>query len=312
MGKKKALVAGGSGFIGSFLCEKLLAENIEVTVFDSLVTGRKENIEHLKENESFSFIECDIRETLPKVDPFDFIFNLASPASPKDFDQIGSYILETASIGHQNLLKLAHQNQARILYASTSEVYGDPLVHPQTEDYYGNVNPIGKRSCYDEAKRYGEALSYVYKREKNVDVRVARIFNTYGPRMAPNDGRILPNFFTQALASKPLSVYGDGSQTRSYCYVSDLVDGLFLLMTSSEEFPTNLGNPTEKTVKEVSELINHLTGNKAGVNYHPLPENDPKKRKPDISKAKTILKWEPKVTIEEGFQKTYEYFKGLT
>ena len=311
---KKIVVAGGAGFIGSHLVDHLIQDGHKVLVLDSFVTGRKENLQHLNSNENVQQIECDIKDSLPsllKDEEIDQIYNLASPASPKDFATIGHYILETASIGHRNLLQLATEKKATILYASTSEVYGDPLVHPQKEDYFGNVNPIGARACYDEAKRYGEALSNVFFRTHETAIRIARIFNTYGPRMAPDDGRILPNFFSQSLKNQPLTIYGDGSQTRSYCYVSDLVNGLIALMNSAETQPTNLGNPIERSVKEMADLVNQMTNNTAGVTSLPLPENDPKQRRPDISKAQEVLNWSPKVNLEEGIQKTHEYFKSV-
>lgn len=309
--KEKVLVAGGAGFIGSHLCDLLLAKGHSVTIIDSYKTGRKQNIQHLIANKAVEVIEHDIRMPLPNLLQASQIYNLASPASPKDFATIGSFILETGSLGQKNLLELAKTNDASILFASTSEVYGDALVHPQPESYFGNVNPIGARACYDEAKRYGEALSTVYKREFNVRIRIARIFNTYGPRMAPDDGRIIPNFFTQALARQKLTVYGDGAQTRSYCYVSDMALGLYALMNSNETTPVNIGNPIERTVKEMATIINKLTGNNAGYEFLPLPENDPKQRRPDITKAQQKLGWNPTINLERGLDETLKYFKNL-
>ena len=234
---------------------------------------------------------------------------MASPASPIDFAKIAQFIMETASQGHRNMLELGKEMGTRVFFASTSEVYGDPEVHPQHEEYRGNVNPIGLRSCYDEAKRYGEALTMIYNRQYGVDTRIVRIFNTYGPRMRPEDGRVIPNFFSQALSKKPLTVYGDGKQTRSMCFVRDEVEGLFKLMESNETRPVNIGNPREITMLELAETINKLLGNKAGMEFRPLPPDDPQKRRPDISRAKEVLGWEPKISLEEGLQKTFEYFE---
>ncbi len=318
--KKHALVAGGAGFIGSHLCELLLEQNRDVTVVDNLVTGRRKNIEHLFAR-GLKFIECDINLPL-NYDTYlgaNFgesfagqvheIYNLASPASPVDFTRIPVFIMDTASKGHRNLLELARSHKARILFASTSEVYGDALVHPQPESYCGNVNPVGPRGCYDEAKRFGEALSIAYWRQFKLDIRIARIFNTYGPRMRPDDGRIIPNFFSQALAAKPLTVYGEGKQTRSFCFVTDLVAGLFALMQSDEIAPVNIGNPIEMTVVEIANRINVLTGNKAPHSFLDLPTDDPKQRCPDITRAQRILQWRPFVELEGGLAATFEYFK---
>lgn len=309
--QKNILVAGGSGFIGSHLCDHLLSLGHKVTAIDSLITGRMDNISHIDKNDNFNFIKHDIRVDLPELGDLDQIYNLASPASPKDFASIGDYILETSCIGHRNLLFLAKEKTARILFASTSEVYGDPLVHPQPESYFGNVNTLGERACYDEAKRFGETLSVVMAQKHQIDVRIARIFNTYGPRMAPDDGRILPNFFTQALNNQPLTIYGQGQQTRSFCFVTDMVRALYALMNSKENMPTNLGNPIERSVQDIANEVNRLTGNTAGCTSRPLPENDPKMRRPDISKAKKVLSWEPVVGLEEGLEKTFAYFKSL-
>jgi dTDP-glucose 4,6-dehydratase len=305
------VVAGGAGFIGSHLVDLLLESGSRVTVLDNFVTGRHVNIAHLAGK--IRVVDVDINSDLSKIselsEPIDEIYNMASPASPIDFTKMPTFILQTSSVGHRNLLELARKTKARILFASTSEVYGDPLVHPQTEAYFGNVNPIGPRGCYDEAKRFGEALTMAYHREHNVETRIVRIFNTYGERMRPNDGRIIPNFFVQALQKEPLSIYGDGSQTRSFCYARDLVEGIVALMASDERRPVNVGNPTEKTVREMADLINALTGNKAGLKALPLPENDPLQRKPDITRAKDILKWSPRVSLEDGLLRTLAYFK---
>lgn len=316
---KKALVAGGAGFIGSHLCDYLLSLGYEVVILDNLVTGRKENILHLLGNPRVRFLESNIID-LPVHDEkslpldlqqtFDEIYNLASPASPVDFHKLPIFILETAAIGHRNLLELAKRSICPILIASTSEVYGDPLVHPQVETYFGNVNTIGVRGCYDEAKRFTEALSKAYEREHKVQIRIARIFNTYGPRMNPEDGRIIPNFFSQGIRKQAATVYGDGSQTRSFCYVSDMVEGLYKLMQSKETSPVNIGNPIEKTVLEMAKISNELTGNTGNIEFLPLPENDPKQRRPDISKAKRVLQWEPKISLAEGLEKTFAYFKS--
>ncbi len=313
--KMKALVAGGAGFIGSHLCEKLVKNGYDVTVVDNLITGRKKNISNLMTADGFNFVEANINlaETfsLPALaDRFDYIFNLASPASPVDFSKMPIFILETATHGHKNLLELARRLRARILFASSSEVYGDAEVHPQIETYLGNVNSFGPRSCYDEAKRVGEALSFGYKKEYGVEIRIARIFNTYGPNMRPSDGRIIPNFFSQALAGQALSIYGSGKQTRSFCYVSDLVDGLFLLMQSQVDTPINLGNPIERSVLEIADKIKTLTASISSLEFSPLGENDPKQRRPDISKARELLKFDPQVDLETGLKNSLTYFSS--
>ena len=311
---KRALVAGGAGFIASHLCDHLIEEGYEVTAIDNLVTGREANLQKAIGN-GLKLHKMDIN-TLDSLQierhfrqPFQEIYNMASPASPVDFEQMPVFILQTATHGHKNLLELARRHGARILFASSSEVYGDAEVHPQTESYFGNVNPIGPRGCYDEAKRVGEALSMAYRKEFKVETRIARIFNTYGPRMRPTDGRIIPNFFVQALQAQALSVYGDGSQTRSFCFVSDLVRGLYELMHSSEWRPVNLGNSSERRVLDLANVINTLTGNIAGIRYLPLPENDPKLRRPDITRAREGLKWEPTVSLDEGLQACMTYFQ---
>lgn len=309
--KKRILVAGGAGFIGSHLCERLLAAGHEVLVVDNLITGNKKNIQHLFDK-GLSWIEADIREPLNLNTPCDEIYNLASPASPIDFERIPKIILETACIGHRQLLELAVRWKARILFCSTSEVYGDPLVHPQQEDYFGNVNPVGPRGCYDEAKRFGEALTMAYVRENGITARIARIFNTYGPRMRPEDGRIIPNFFTQALRNEPLTIFGDGKQTRSFCFVEDLARGLNLLMESSESRVVNLGNPIEMTILEMAETVNKIVGNPKGVQLLPARQDDPQKRKPDITRAKSSLNWEPQISLSEGLEKAFEFFKNTS
>lgn len=309
--KKRALVAGGAGFVGSHLCDFLLDKGYEVTALDNMVTGRVENLEPALARGA-DFLKADITEIDPASfsETFDEIYNLASPASPVDFSKMPVFILETASRGHRNLLELARRQGAPILFASSSEVYGDAEVHPQVESYFGNVNPIGPRGCYDEAKRVGEAYSLAYQRQYGVDIRIVRIFNTYGPRMRPNDGRIIPNFFIQALQRQALTVYGDGSQTRSFCYVTDLVEGIYRLMQSKEQRPVNIGNPIERTVLEIADKVNALTGNSTPIRHLPLPENDPKLRRPDITRARTELGWEPKVDLEAGLRECLAYFRN--
>ncbi len=304
---KKVLVAGGAGFVGSHLVDLLLEKNYEVTVVDNYVTGSPKNLSHLKGQ--IEILDHDIREPLKASKKFDQIYNLASPASPIDFEKTPLFIMETASIGHKNLLELGKETGARVFFASTSEVYGDPEVHPQQEDYRGNVNTIGPRSCYDEAKRYGETLTMIYNKQYGVDTRIVRIFNTYGPRMRPEDGRVIPNFFSQAIAKKPLTVFGTGKQTRSLCFVRDEVEGLYALMESRETRPVNVGNPQELTILELADTINDLLSNTAGVEYKPLPTDDPQRRRPDITRAKEVLNWEPKVSLKDGLQKTFEYFE---
>lgn len=312
---KRALVAGGSGFIGSHLTDLLLTKGYEVVALDCLVTGRESNLTQAISNGA-KFVRADIRNrdeiqsAVAKFGRFDEIYNLASPASPVDFSKMPLFIMETGAIGHRNLLELAREHRARILFASSSEVYGDAEVHPQVESYFGNVNTVGPRSCYDEAKRYGETLNVAYANEFGIETRTIRIFNTYGPRMRPNDGRIIPNFFIQALQKQSLTVYGDGSQTRSFCYCTDQAAGMFALMQSSETRPVNVGNPIERSVLEIAKTINALTGNTAPLKHLPLPENDPKVRRPDITRAKTSVGWEPKVDLETGLKACLAYFQG--
>lgn len=303
----RALVAGGAGFIGSHLCEYLLEKGYEVHALDNLVTGRRPNIAHLEKSEKFKFLNQDLTQKLNINVKFDEIYNLASPASPVDFAKMPIYILDTA-YGHRQLLELATEQNAKIMFASTSEVYGDPLEHPQTESYWGNVNPIGPRGCYDEAKRFGEALTMAFFRAKKTQVRIIRIFNTYGPRMRPDDGRIIPNFFMQALRRESLTIYGDGSQTRSFCYVSDMVAGMHSLVQSNVTVPVNIGNPSEKSVLEIANEVNRLTGNKTPHTFLPLPEDDPKRRWPQIDRAKSLLGWEPRVSLGDGLKRSMEFF----
>ncbi|MGB0952199.1 MAG: UDP-glucuronic acid decarboxylase family protein [Planctomycetota bacterium] len=304
-----ALVTGGAGFLGSHLCDKLLARGFEVVAMDNLVTGDRRNIEHLADNSAFRFVEHDITEPIPWNGPLDRIFNMASPASPIDYLQIPLETLEVGSTGTRNCLELAKNTGARFLQASTSECYGDPQVHPQVEEYWGNVNPIGPRSCYDEAKRYGEAITMAYHRAHGVETRIVRIFNTYGPRMRLNDGRVVPALMRGALRGEALSIFGDGSQTRSFCYVDDLLEGIQRLMESDEILPTNIGNPDEKSILEFAEAVNEVVGSQHPIEFGPLPENDPKVRRPDISKAKRVLDWEPTISLKQGLEMSLDYFR---
>jgi dTDP-glucose 4,6-dehydratase len=304
----RILVTGGAGFLGSHLAERLLAEGHEVIAMDNLITGTTDNIAHLAGHERFSFIHHNVTNYIYLKGDLDAILHFASPASPVDYLELPIQTLKVGSLGTHNALGLALAKGARFLLASTSEVYGDPLVHPQTEDYWGHVNPIGPRGVYDEAKRFAEAMTMAYHRTHGVETRIVRIFNTYGPRMRLNDGRVVPNFMSQALQGKPLTVYGDGSQTRSFCYVTDLVDGIYRLLLSDEAEPVNIGNPTEITIREFAERINELTGNRAGIRFEPLPKDDPRQRQPDISKARRILGWSPQVQLAEGLEKTVAWF----
>jgi dTDP-glucose 4,6-dehydratase len=305
----RILVTGGAGFLGSHLAERLLAEGHDVIAMDNLITGSTDNIAHLAGNEHFSFIRHNVTNYIYIKDDLDAILHFASPASPVDYLELPIQTLKVGSLGTHNALGLALAKRARFLLASTSEVYGDPLVHPQTEDYWGHVNPIGPRGVYDEAKRFAEAMTMAYHRTHGVQTRIVRIFNTYGPRMRLNDGRVVPNFMSQALQGKPLTVYGDGSQTRSFCYVSDLVDGIYRLLLSDEVEPVNIGNPTELSILEFAERINALTGNPSGIRFEPLPKDDPRQRQPDISKARRVLGWSPKVELQEGLEKTVAWFR---
>jgi dTDP-glucose 4,6-dehydratase len=307
----RILITGGAGFVGSHLCDRLLSEGHEVLAMDNLITGSTDNIAHLAGNRNFKFIFHDVTEYIYVPGRIDAVMHLASPASPVDFARIPIQILKVGSLGTHNALGLALSKEARFLLASTSEVYGDPLVHPQPETYWGNVNPIGIRGVYDEAKRFAEAITMAYHRIHDVDTRIIRIFNTYGPRMRLNDGRVVPNFVGQALRGEPLTVYGDGGQTRSFCYVSDLVDGMVRLLMSNENDPVNVGNPEEITIREFAETINRLTGNPAGIIYKPLPLDDPHRRQPDITKARGVLGWEPAVGLEDGLTRTIEHFRDV-
>ena len=308
---KRVLITGGAGFLGSHLCERFLKEGYDVIAMDNLITGDLRNIEHLFPLKEFTFYNHDVTKFIHVPGELDYILHFASPASPIDYLKIPIQTLKVGAMGTHNCLGLAKTKEARILVASTSEVYGDPLVHPQTEEYWGNVNPVGPRGVYDEAKRYMESITMAYHTYHNVDTRIVRIFNTYGPRMRLNDGRALPAFIGQALRGEDLTVFGDGSQTRSFCYVDDLIDGIYRLLLSDYTTPVNIGNPDEISLKEFAEEILELTGKKVNITYRPLPADDPKQRKPDISKAKAILDWSPKINRTEGLKKTYEYFKAL-
>ncbi len=306
----RVLVTGGAGFLGSHLCDRLLKDGHEVICIDNLFTGQKRNIAHLLANPAFEFVRHDI------IDPFkyevDQIYNLACPASPPHYQYNPIKTTKTSVMGAINCLGLAKRLKARVFQASTSEVYGDPQVHPQTEDYWGHVNPIGRRSCYDEGKRCAETLFFDYHRENKVDIRVVRIFNTYGPRMHPNDGRVVSNFIMQALQGRDLTIYGDGTQTRSFCYVDDLIEGFLRFMAQTETVgPVNLGNPGEFTMLELAELTIRLVGGKSKIVHKPLPSDDPKQRQPDITLARKVLKWEPMVALEQGMERTIAYFRGL-
>lgn len=309
--KKRILITGGAGFLGSHLCDRFIHEGYEVIAMDNLITGDLRNIEHLFPLKEFQFYHHDVTKFIHLPGKLDYILHFASPASPIDYLKIPIQTLKVGAMGTHNCLGLARAKGARILVASTSEVYGDPLVHPQTEEYWGNVNPVGPRGVYDEAKRYLESITTAYHSFHGVETRIIRIFNTYGPRMRLNDGRALPAFIGQALRGEDLTVFGDGSQTRSFCFVNDLVEGIYLLLLSDYTLPVNIGNPDEISLKDFAEEVLKLTGNKVKITYQPLPADDPKQRKPDITKAQTLLGWEPKIGRAEGLKKTYDYFKTL-
>ena len=306
----KTIVTGGAGFLGSHLCELLLAKGHDVICVDNLITGSAQNIEQI-ESDRFTYLKHDVTKPLYFGDRIDYIFHLASPASPIDYFALPIQTLKVGALGTYNMLGLAKEHGARFLLASTSEVYGDPLVNPQPETYWGNVNPVGPRGVYDEAKRYAEAITMAYHRYHGMDTRIARIFNTYGPRMRAGDGRVVPNFVGQALRGEDLTVYGDGSQTRSFCYVSDLVDGLFRLMMSDFSDPVNIGNPVEMTVLEFAGAVVGIIGSDSRITFEDLPVDDPKVRRPDIGRAKEVLGWEPVVGLEEGLKETIRYFEGI-
>jgi len=307
----RVVVTGGAGFLGSHLCDKLLAEGHEVIAVDNLLTGNPRNIAHLGNEKRFRFVRHDVTHFIFIDGPVDAVLHFASPASPIDYLELPIQTLKVGSLGTHNALGLAMAKKARFLLASTSECYGDPLVHPQPETYWGNVNPIGPRGVYDEAKRFAEAMTMAYQRAHGVDTRIVRIFNTYGERMRPRDGRVVPALIGQALAGEPMTVFGDGSQTRSFCYVSDLIEGIYRLLQSQEKEPVNIGNPAELSVLEFARTIQTITGTRSQIVYRPLPVDDPKVRQPDITKARTRLGWEPRVLLEEGLVRTVEYFRSL-
>lgn len=309
--KQRVLITGAAGFLGSHLCDRFIAEGYHVIGMDNLITGDLKNIEHLLKLEQFEFYHHDISKYIHIPGELKYILHFASPASPIDYLKIPIQTLKVGSLGTHNCLGLAKSKKARILVASTSEIYGDPLVHPQNEEYWGNVNPVGPRGVYDEAKRFQEAITMAYHNFHHVETRIVRIFNTYGPRMRLNDGRALPAFIGQALRGEDLTVFGDGSQTRSFCYVDDLVEGIYRLLMSDYHLPVNIGNPSEITLKEFAEEVIALTGTKQKIVFKPLPVDDPKQRQPDISRAKQILNWEPKINRKEGLKITYDYFKSL-
>ena len=310
--KKRILITGAAGFLGSHLCDKFISEGYHVIGMDNLITGDRRNIEHLFKLENFEFYHHDVSTFVHVAGQLDYILHFASPASPIDYLKIPIQTLKVGSLGTHNLLGLAKEKKARILIASTSEVYGDPLVHPQTEEYYGNVNTIGPRGVYDEAKRFQESITMAYHRYHGLETRIVRIFNTYGPRMRLNDGRVIPAFIGQALRGEDLTVFGDGSQTRSFCYVDDQIDGIYRLLLSDYSNPVNIGNPHEITIRDFAEEIIKLTGTTQKIIYKPLPADDPLQRQPNINKAREILGWEPKVSREEGMKKTYDYFRSLS
>lgn len=306
---KRVLITGAAGFLGSHLCDRFISEGDFVIGMDNLITGSLKNIEHLFPDKNFEFYFHDVTKFVHVPGPLDYILHFASPASPADYLKMPIHTLKVGSLGTYNLLGLAKEKKSRFLIASTSEIYGDPLIHPQKEEYWGNVNPIGPRGVYDEAKRFMEAITMAYYRTHNLDIRIVRIFNTYGPRMRLDDGRALPTFFSQAIKGEDITVFGDGSQTRSFCFVSDMIEGIYRLLMSNYIYPVNIGNPEEITIKQFAEEILALTKSNAKIIFTDLPEDDPKVRQPDISKAKEILGWEPKVSRQEGLKITYEYFK---
>ncbi len=308
---KRALVTGGAGFLGSHLCERLLADGISVVAVDNFITGKRENVAHLAGRPDFELVEQDVSKPFEVEGSVDYVLHFASPASPIDYLELPIQTLKVGSLGTHNSLGLAKAKGARYLLASTSETYGDPLVHPQPETYWGNVNPVGPRGVYDEAKRFAEAMTMAYHRFHGLETRIVRIFNTYGPRMRPRDGRVVPAFIQQSLLGEPLSVFGDGSQTRSFCYVDDLIEGIFRLLMSNEVLPTNIGNPHEMTILQFAERIRTLVGSSSPIDFRPLPEDDPKTRQPDITKARRVLGWEPKVDLDLGLGRTIDYFRSI-
>jgi dTDP-glucose 4,6-dehydratase len=305
----RAVITGGAGFLGSHLCDAMIARGWEIVCIDNFITGAAENVEHLAKNSCFAFARHDVSESVDVQGPVDAVLHFASPASPDDYLKFPIETLKVGSLGTLHALNLSLEKKARFLLASTSECYGDPEVSPQPESYWGHVNPVGPRSVYDEAKRFSEAATMAYHRKHRVDTRIVRIFNTYGPRMRMNDGRALPNFVYEALSEQPITVYGDGKQTRSFCYVSDLIEGILRLLDSREHLPVNIGNPHEITILEFAERIRALTGGKTELVFRPLPQDDPKRRRPDISKVRNLLGWEPKVSLDQGLRLTLEYFQ---
>jgi dTDP-glucose 4,6-dehydratase len=309
----RALVTGAAGFLGSHLTDRLLAEGHTVLGVDNFATGSPDNIAHLANESRFSFKEWDICEPFGKAfdpGPVEYVFNMASPASPPEYLRLAIETLRVGSVGIENTLQVAERHQAGYLQASTSECYGDPMEHPQKEDYWGNVNPVGPRSVYDESKRFGEAMVMAYHRSRGVNTHLVRIFNTYGPRLHPNDGRVISNFMMQALRNEPLTIYGDGNQTRSFCYVDDLIEGILRLSRSDEHYPVNIGNPNEFTILECAQAVLEVTGAKSELIFEPLPTDDPTRRRPDITKARTLLGWEPKIQLKEGLRRSLEFFKS--
>jgi dTDP-glucose 4,6-dehydratase len=307
----RVVVTGAAGFLGSHLCDRLVAAGCEVVGLDNLITGARGNVAHLAKHAGFRLVEHDVSRRMEIEGAVDAVFHFASPASPADYLKLPIQTLKVGSLGTHHALGLAKAKKARFVLASTSEVYGDPQVHPQPESYWGHVNPVGPRGVYDEAKRFAEAMAMAYHRVHGVDVRIVRIFNTYGPRMRPNDGRVVSNFIVQALTGKPLTVYGDGSQTRSFCYVDDLIDGVMAVFERGDSAPINLGNPTEFTVLELADLVLKLTSSTSPIVFEPLPADDPKQRRPDITRARSVLGWEPKIPLEEGLRRTIGYFREL-
>jgi dTDP-glucose 4,6-dehydratase len=309
--KKTVLITGGAGFIGSHLCELFLDKGFKVICLDNLITGKLSNISHLLKDKNFKFLKHNVSEYINIKGPVHYILHFASPASPIDYLKFPIQTLKVGSLGTHNALGLAKAKRAKFLLASTSEVYGDPLVNPQPESYWGNVNPIGPRGVYDEAKRFAEAITMAYYRVHKIDTKIVRIFNTYGERMREEDGRAIPNFISQALNNRPITVYGNGSQTRSFCYILDLVNGIYKLLLSNEHYPTNIGNPNEMTLLKLAKVIIKLTESKSKIVFKPLPTDDPKVRRPNISKAKKVLKWKPRIDLETGLIRTIDYFKGI-
>ena len=312
MEKKIVVITGGAGFIGSHLCDRLIKEGFKIICVDNLITGKVNNIKHLYRDKNFKFLNHNVTKYIDIKSRVNYVLHFASPASPEDYLKFPIQTLKVGSLGTHNALGLAKEKKAKFMLASTSEVYGDPLVHPQPESYWGNVNPVGVRGCYDESKRFAEAITMAYRRIHGIDTKIIRIFNTHGPRMRMNDGRVVPNFIYQALNNKPLTVYGKGNQSRSFCYIDDLIEGIFRLMNSKVNEPINLGNPNEFTILELARLVLKLTNSKSKIIFKALPEDDPKQRQPDITKAKKMLHWQPRVELEEGLKKTIEWFRAIS